>query len=251
LKNLTAIRIWVCSLFAIGLLTLGLATQGFTGPEKCRTAAACNSIGTKAFKDGKVDEAITIFLQQAFLAELAGLKDKAVLVAYNNLALAHMRKGDDFHALAWTRLALELDGKSEVAAYHEKILRERLKEQKSKGDKTGTFQSYAGLGVWNTLVISEASDKSVHFSLEAYRVGSSGDEVNVKGEGSAEGFATLAGNDAVHVIANPYAGIDAHPCKIKMSFGELAIKVNQEGSFLDCGFGANVDASGEYWKVSN
>ena len=240
-----------CEISAAGLLVILISILGFAGMDQCSTPAECNTLGTKVLKDGRADDAITVFLREVFLAESTGAQNEAVLLAYNNLALAHLRKGEDLPALAWTKLALGKDGKNKAALYHLKILKERLKAQRKQDGVTGSFQSYAGLGVWNTLTISEASDESFYFSLKAYRVGSSTKEAYVKSEGAAEGHAALKGRKAVYVTTNPIPGIDTKPCKIKMRFVELAIKVDQEGSSIDCGFGANVDVGGEYWKVSN
>ena len=241
-------RIWVCRLGAIGLLTLFLATQGFAESEKCRTAAACNSIGTKALKNGKVDEAIAIFRNEVFLAETSEASNEVILLAYNNLALAHMRKGEDLFALAWTRLALEMDGKNNAALYHRKVLDEKLMavDQGEKLGLKGIYKSYAGFGSWNILEISEVTRDSFHFWLHALLMGRS-----IPFEGEIEGVAALSEREAVHVKANRHTEIDSRSCKIRMRFLDMAVKVDQEGDSNDCEFGVGVDASGDYWKVSN
>jgi len=61
--------------------------------------------------------------------------------------------------------------------------------------------------------------------------------------GYASGEATIAGNVATFVPA------DTQGCKITMTFLPGKLKVTQDGSDADCGFGHNVYATGTYRKI--
>ncbi len=64
--------------------------------------------------------------------------------------------------------------------------------------------------------------------------------------GSAEGIATISGDTAV------YRSSKFGPCAITIKFIKPGtIKVTQEGTDFDCGFGHNVTADGTYRKTSS
>lgn len=61
--------------------------------------------------------------------------------------------------------------------------------------------------------------------------------------GSASGEATIEGNVATFIPS------DTQGCKITMTFLPGKLKVTQDGSDADCGFGHNVNATGTYRKL--
>ena len=61
--------------------------------------------------------------------------------------------------------------------------------------------------------------------------------------GSASGEATIDGNIAT------FKPEDGAPCEITLVFLPNKLRVEQEGSDADCGFGANVNATGVYRKI--
>jgi hypothetical protein len=61
--------------------------------------------------------------------------------------------------------------------------------------------------------------------------------------GYASGEAIIAGNVATFVP------VDTQGCKITMTFLPGKLKVTQDGSDADCGFGHNVYATGIYRKI--
>jgi hypothetical protein len=61
--------------------------------------------------------------------------------------------------------------------------------------------------------------------------------------GYATGEATIDGNVATFVPP------DTQGCKITMTFLPGKLKVTQDGSDADCGFGHNVNATGTYRKI--
>src|SRR5712664_1571319 len=89
---------------------------------QCSSYQQCNDAGTKALRAGNVDQAIALFELQAGYAELADIKLGHVdmgkgkepayslgIIAYNNLAVAQMQKGDYLMARLWCRQALDWD----------------------------------------------------------------------------------------------------------------------------------------------
>ena len=83
----------------------------------------------------------------------------------------------------------------------------------------------------------------VAFDLQhPYTMSGGGPMVNI---GNAEGIAEIAGDRAAFA---PGEG----PCRITINFVRPGtIKVTQQGTDADCGFGANVTADGTYKKVSS
>jgi hypothetical protein len=63
--------------------------------------------------------------------------------------------------------------------------------------------------------------------------------------GYAMGEATIDGNVATFVPP------DTQGCKITMTFLPGKLKVTQDGSDADCGFGHNVNATGTYRKIKS
>lgn len=64
--------------------------------------------------------------------------------------------------------------------------------------------------------------------------------------GELDGTASIEGDTAV------YESKEFGPCKITIKFVKLGtIKVDQEGTDADCGFGHNVMATGTYKKISS
>ena len=61
--------------------------------------------------------------------------------------------------------------------------------------------------------------------------------------GSASGEATIDGNVAT------FKPEDGAPCEITLVFLPNKLRVEQEGSDADCGFGHNVNATGVYRKI--
>ena len=61
--------------------------------------------------------------------------------------------------------------------------------------------------------------------------------------GYATGEATLEGTVARFIPP------DTQGCKITLTFSQNTLKVIQDGSDADCGFGHNVDATGTYRKI--
>jgi hypothetical protein len=64
--------------------------------------------------------------------------------------------------------------------------------------------------------------------------------------GTGGGTAKISGDTAI------YENNEFGPCKITIKFVKAGtIKVTQEGSDADCGFGHNVTAEGTYKKISS
>lgn len=111
---------------------------------------------------------------------------------------------------------------------------------------TGTYKD-----VMNTLKVRELSDHKVlldfagyypnvpslqrrRYGTDTYNVGSFRETVPLK---NGEARVTLKFTD--------------YPCAIQIKFLRDKLKITQEGTSNDCGFGFNVEAGGVYKKVSN
>lgn len=113
---------------------------------------------------------------------------------------------------------------------------------------TGTFRSYftgAAKGSYDEIKISSLGAGKLKISFELtypHRDGTGKMSANV---GEAAGEATIKGDTAV------YESTEFGQCKITVRFVKPgAIEVTQSGADTECGFGANVSASGDYKKFS-
>ncbi|MFZ1699762.1 MAG: hypothetical protein WBO10_01345 [Pyrinomonadaceae bacterium] len=114
---------------------------------------------------------------------------------------------------------------------------------------TGTFRmSFQGKkykGLSNDMLISALGGGKLRVAFDLiYPFTLRNGEISVN-MGQMEGIATIKGDTAT--LASDEFG----PCKITIKFvrpGE--VKVTQDGSDADCGFGHNVFAGGSYRKVS-
>lgn len=132
-------------------------------------------------------------------------------------------------------------GFSEVSAQTRKAV--------SGAEVTGTFRDYFSGKFkenFNEIKISALGKGKlkVAFTLSyPYIDGTGGEMANM---GAADGIASISGDTAVFTMS------DFGACKITIKFLKPgAIKVTQNGSDGECGFGHNVSASGDYRKTSS
>ncbi|MGI8555637.1 MAG: hypothetical protein ACR2LT_04695, partial [Pyrinomonadaceae bacterium] len=112
---------------------------------------------------------------------------------------------------------------------------------------TGTFRDYfsgSAKGLYSEIKISSAGKGKLKVGFDLtypYKVG----REMTANEGAAQGEATIAGDTAT------YSSTEFGQCKITIKFAKPGrIEVTQSGNDTDCGFGANVSASGTCKKVS-
>lgn len=114
---------------------------------------------------------------------------------------------------------------------------------------TGTFQmNFIGKkykGLTNDLMIQALGGGKLRVAFDLiYPYTLQNGEISVN-MGQIDGEATITGDTAV------YQSSEFGPCKITIKFVRFGeVKVTQNGSDADCGFGHNVFAAGTYKKVS-
>lgn len=106
---------------------------------------------------------------------------------------------------------------------------------------TGKFKDFS-----NEIKISSIGSGKVKVSFELVYPHFDGSGNPSPNMGNAEGIAKISGDTAV------YENNEFGSCKITIKFVKVGIiKVTQEDSDADCGFGHNVSASGTYKKISS
>jgi hypothetical protein len=250
MKNAPPIVVMVC----LALLAVSVAAQEDT-KDPCSSYQQCSEMGTKELKAGKIDEAIVLFKWQGTLAEEADIRQGHVnigpgkkpvyslgILAYNNLALAYMHKGDLLEARAWCNVALRWDKNNKTALHNLGQIQKNLRRDNwiLPDPVTGTYVQYAGRGYWNIFIVQrdEGSKISIFFSGMWW---GPGHKYGPSGIGEFRGTTVLNGKSAT------YHGDADFPCTVRMEFSFDKVELKQDGS---CGFGHNVEANGIYERVS-
>ncbi|MGI9034529.1 MAG: hypothetical protein ACR2GD_00690 [Pyrinomonadaceae bacterium] len=118
----------------------------------------------------------------------------------------------------------------------------------SASEVTGTFRSYFGgkaKGSYSEIKILSTGKGKLKVSFDLAYPYIEGAGQMTAHMGTAPGAAAIAGNRAV------YSSSEFGQCTITIKFVKPGqIKVTQSGNDTDCGFGANVSATGTYKKVS-
>lgn len=214
--------------------------------SNCATVAACNQQGTTAYKAKKYDEAIGHFENQIDFAEQAE-DEKAQILALNNLALAHLKKGEPLRAKAWLLLAADFDATDKATLFNRGEVDKALAATPPRPAIAGQYLSYIGAGQWNFIEL-EAKDKNVYkMTLLALRLGNAWREWGPAGIGELEAEITVKGDRAAYSEKFEFA---EEPCKIDFLFAAPdEMEVDQLTNDLSCGFGNAVGATGHYYRV--
>ncbi len=240
---MTTYRTVLTLMTVLVLLVLESAQARISAPElSCGDAISCNRLGTQALKKGDIVEAIRLFKLQVGYAEDAQDAEQST-VAYNNLAVAYILERDYLRALAWTRLALRADSKSEAANHNLLEIQNGLAQHRWPTGIEGTYVQYAGRTRWNSLCVSKAADKSFQFRLLAYRMGAAWRRYGPASYGDVKGEATLTTEDKAQYTGDA----DFAACHIEMKFTSDGVALEQQG---DCGFGQGVSAVGDYERIN-
>ncbi len=112
----------------------------------------------------------------------------------------------------------------------------------SGAEVTGTFRDVSG-SEFKVSALGKGKLRIVFSGVYNYKMANGEPMANV---GEADGKAEIAGDTAV------FKPEDTEQCAITLKFlpgGRL--KVKQQGTDVECGFGANVSADGNYKKVSS
>jgi tetratricopeptide (TPR) repeat protein len=244
-------------LFTIALLLVAchaLRSQNKQLPS-CSTYARCNELGAAALKQGRVDEAIELFKQQAALAEVADIDlyvkaDRThphapysvAVPAYNNLALSYYKKHDYLWARAWAHVALRWAKNNSAARFNLRKIEEALAKWRWPQTTSGEYVQYAGRGTWQTFIVNQDSTSKIDFSFDGLWWGADTD--------APSGIGDLSGTTRLHHNRAEYLTHDFGECHISMEFAADKLTVVQASEGWDCGFGHNVSANGTFERVS-
>lgn len=217
--------------------TLVLALLAPSLQAECGSASACNTSGSRRLAAGQVERAVEDFLSQAGWAE--DTDDAAAqALAFNNLALAELKRAQPLQARAWVRQALRVKPGDKAALFNQGQVDEALAARPAPAGFTGTWRSYAGAGEWNTLEVQDQGGR-LRFMVFALRMGANWREYGPAAVGNVDGEVTLQSGKA------RFRGED---CALALAFSADEASVEQEG---DCGFGVGVDSSGTYLRTDD
>lgn len=216
----------------------------------CDTVASCNTQGTAAYKAGKWDEAIGHFENQIDFAEIAE-DEKQQLVALNNLALGHLKKGEPLYAKAWLAVAQKIDAADKATVHNQGEVDKAIAALPARPAVGGTYHAYVGSGQWQMIELEPKGPAGIKngvfkMTVLALRMGNQWREWGPAGIGELEADLTVKGNKASYAEKFEFA---ENPCKIDLVFAGDEMDADQSSTDMDCGFGNAVAASGEYYRV--
>lgn len=219
------------------LAALALALLAPQLQAECTSASACNTSGSRLLAAGQVEKAVEDFLSEAGWAEDA--EDAAgQALAFNNLALAELKRARPLLARAWLRQALRVKPGDKAALFNQAQVEKALATRQPPPGFTGTWHSYAGAGEWNTLEVQDQAGR-LRFHVFALRLGANWREYGPAAVGD------------VGAEVTPKAGrarFEGEDCALALAFAGDEATLEQEG---DCGFGVGVDASGTYLRTGD
>lgn len=212
----------------------------------CTTVAACNQQGTAAYKAKNYDVAIGHFENQIDFAERAE-DEKAQLLAFNNLALAHLKKGEPLRAKAWLEEAAEIDPADKATLFNRGEVDKALAKSPARPPIAGVYNSYIGGGQWNFIELEAKGKDTYKMTLLALRLGNAWREWGPAGIGELEADLKVEGDKATFNEKFEYAD---EACKIEFNFvAPDEMEVEQWTPDMSCGFGNAVAATGYYYRV--
>ncbi len=130
----------------------------------------------------------SLFQDQLAYAEEAE-DAKQQLVALNNLALAHLKKGEPLFARAW----LEAGGRQpstktdKATTFNRGEVDQAVAALPARPAIGGTYQAYAGAGQWQSVELKAKGKNKYSFSIFAIRLGNQWREWGPAGIGEIEG----------------------------------------------------------------
>jgi hypothetical protein len=236
-------------------ITACLPSQGQgTGHTSCSSYVRCNERGSIALKEGRLEDAIGLFEQQAVLAERADIDRqgksqnallhspyKLAVTAYNNLALAYLKKHEYMWARAWTLVAIRWEKDNQAAQFNLRKIDQQLAPEKWPQTTAGEYVQYAGHATWQSIIVKPVSSGSIKFCFSGLWWG--------LGEGPS-GIGELTATVPIEENRAEYRSTEYGDCRISMHFSGEKLVVQQPDD-ADCGFGHNVSADGTYYRVSS
>ena len=237
------IKIYLLALTS--LLALPLVAEEIEKPV-CASYGECNTLGTKAYQAKQYAEAIGFFEEQLINAELAD-DQKQQLVAINNLALAHLKKGEPLLAKAWVGLATGLKADDKATLFNQGEVDKAVAALPARPPIGGTYYAYAGAGQWQSIELAAKNKTTYTFKILAMRLGNNWREWGPAGIGELEGEITVKGNKADYNKKEDFA---EEACQFHFDFAGDEMEVEQLTPDFNCGFGNAVAATGHYYRIS-
>jgi len=246
----------------VPLVSLLLALAAPVPRAICKTVAHCGTVARQALAGGQLETSVRAATLQLHYAECSQDEAEHALAAaaIETLATAELRRGAPLMARAW----LDVDV-AERPALPEAIqakVTAAVGRLPAAPDATGTYRHYERAGLWDTLDVRQLDAEHVHFALSALRLSgkwcdkieatAAGDlSVAVAATGELQGEAALAGDEFVYETRE-YMTQDewSKPCVLRFRFEGDTVRLTQDGTFHDCGFGYGVNASGPYARTS-
>ena len=228
----------------------------------CRNAAHCGTVARQALAAGQSDAAVRAATLQLHYAECSQDEKEQELAAaaLASLATAELRRGAPLMARAWMDVdAAERPTLPEATRAKVAAAAGRLPEAP---DASGSYRRYERAGLWNVLDVRQTDPDHVHFALSALRLSgkwcdkieltAAGDlSVAVAAVGELEGDAGLSGGEFVYETREHMTQDEwSLPCLLRLRFEGDTVRLTQDGTFHDCGFGYGVNATGDYLRTS-
>lgn len=225
----------------------------------CKKINSYAQAGQKAYNAGQYSKARAAFEDQAawshscqtlFQADQTGfaISDSAVATADNNVALTYIKQGDFLKAKAW----LMINPKDKKSQYNFNLIKEPLaKLSASNMSQTpiGEYWQYAGNGAWNRLNVTPANKAGTRYKISFFGL-YMGLMSMYYGPNMGEftTFSPIKNGRAVWTESAEEGIPNAEGCTVVVTFS--ADKVNLNTTQGQCGFGHNMDANGDFLRVS-
>lgn len=236
------------NLLKAGALALALhSTLGLATPKDEQIKTDCARVddytqaGSAAYQQGQMDRAVDEFTAQAAWSEFCRLPAESIATAYNNVALALIRSGEPLKAAAWLDLAPDNSKTAANLALIQPII-DRLQAALAT-TPMGHYWRYAGRGVWSVLSVQPAG--------EAWKVSFDGYYMPAMGlyYGPNMGqFTVIQSLSGGHGVYQQDESADGSSCRVNMTFSNDSAHLQTVSG--DCGFGMNVQADGDFKRVS-
>jgi hypothetical protein len=229
------------------LLAMPPQARELERPALCRSAAYCAFMAREALLDGDLGKAARAGALQLHFEECR--EREGPRTAADTLARIELERGAPLRARLWLGAGGQEATRQAVAA-----ALARLPPEPGPG---GVYEQYLRAGILNSVHVRPAGPDRIQFSLDASRLSgrwcedlqgaARGDHSYVVAAvGGMEGEARRQGDAYVYVPEGAGYG----PCEMRFRFTGDSLAVVQEGSSAGCGFGAGVDAAGEYQRTS-
>jgi hypothetical protein len=248
----SAVYVFVLGCLALVVVSV-VAQDEINNP--CFTYQQCSEMGTKDLKAGKIDEAIRLFKLQGTFAEVADIEQGDLdvsqgktrsyslrVLAYNNLTVAYMRKGNNLVARLWCHVALRWEKNNKAALLNLGQIQKGLEMANWVWPDSveGGYLQYSGWGGWN--ILSVRRNGQGEYSISFFGAWNGQDpKSGPSGIGEFHTRVVIAGHSAV------YRGDAGFPCTVQMDFSADKVILKQDGN---CGFGHNVEANGIYERAN-